>query len=83
MSWEQPVLTAELAAVGATALLEAIREVDPDIRFFGFDEIPWQDLAFPSVHWALGTHRESAGRTGFAPFVNPPGEIGDLKQAGL
>ena len=29
-SWEQPVLTAELAAVGVTALLEAIREVDTD-----------------------------------------------------
>jgi GDPmannose 4,6-dehydratase len=34
MSWEQPVLTAELAAVGATALLEAIREVDSTIRFY-------------------------------------------------
>jgi GDPmannose 4,6-dehydratase len=34
MSWEQPVLTAELAAVGATALLEAIREIDPEIRFY-------------------------------------------------
>src|SRR5580765_3616105 len=34
MSWEQPVLTAQLAAVGATALLEAIREVDPQIRFY-------------------------------------------------
>jgi GDPmannose 4,6-dehydratase len=34
MSWEQPVLTAELAAVGATALLEAIREVDSAIRFY-------------------------------------------------
>jgi GDPmannose 4,6-dehydratase len=33
-SWDQPVLTAELAAVGATALLEAIREVDPAIRFY-------------------------------------------------
>ena len=33
-SWEQPVLTAELAAVGATALLEAIRDVDPSIRFY-------------------------------------------------
>ena len=30
----QPVLTAELAAVGATALLEAIREVDSAIRFY-------------------------------------------------
>src|SRR5438876_10376049 len=34
MSWEQPVLTAQLAAVGATALLEAIREVDSAIRFY-------------------------------------------------
>lgn len=33
-SWEQPVLTAELAAVGVTALLEAIREVDANIRFY-------------------------------------------------
>src|SRR3954462_1673924 len=34
MSWEEPVLTAELAAVGATALLETIREVDPAVRFY-------------------------------------------------
>jgi GDPmannose 4,6-dehydratase len=33
-SWEQPVLTAELAAVGVTALLEAIREVDTGTRFY-------------------------------------------------
>ena len=33
-SWEHPVLTAELAAVGVTALLEAIREVDPAIRCY-------------------------------------------------
>jgi GDPmannose 4,6-dehydratase len=34
LSWRQPVLTAEFAAVGVTALLEAIRHVDPDIRFY-------------------------------------------------
>jgi GDPmannose 4,6-dehydratase len=34
MSWQQPVLTAEFAAVGATTLLEAIRLVDPSIRFY-------------------------------------------------
>ena len=33
-SWDEPVLTAEFAAVGATSLLEAIREVDPAIRFY-------------------------------------------------
>jgi GDPmannose 4,6-dehydratase len=34
MSWEEPVRTAEFAAVGVTALLEAIRAVDPGIRMY-------------------------------------------------
>jgi len=33
-SWDEPIRTAEFAAVGATAMLEAIREVDPSIRFY-------------------------------------------------
>jgi GDPmannose 4,6-dehydratase len=33
-SWKQPVLTAEFTAVGVTRLLEAVRRVDPDIRFY-------------------------------------------------
>ena len=33
-SWDEPVRTAEFAAVGATSMLEAIREVDPAIRFY-------------------------------------------------
>jgi GDPmannose 4,6-dehydratase len=33
-SWRQPVLTAEFTAVGVTRMLEAIRSVDPDIRFY-------------------------------------------------
>jgi GDPmannose 4,6-dehydratase len=33
-SWDQPILTAEFAAVGVTSLLEAIRRVDPEIRFY-------------------------------------------------
>ena len=33
-SWREPVLTAQFAAVGVTSLLEAIREVDPTIRFY-------------------------------------------------
>jgi len=34
MSWEQPVLTAEFAAVGATALLQAVRSVVPEARVY-------------------------------------------------
>jgi len=33
-SWEEPVLTAEFAAVGVTALLEAVRTVDPATRVY-------------------------------------------------
>jgi GDPmannose 4,6-dehydratase len=33
-SWSQPVLTAEFTAVGVTRVLEAIRSVDPGIRFY-------------------------------------------------
>jgi GDPmannose 4,6-dehydratase len=33
-SWKQPVLTAEFTAVGVTRILEAIRRVDPQIRFY-------------------------------------------------
>ena len=33
-SWNQPVLTAEFSGVGATRMLEAMREAAPDARFY-------------------------------------------------
>jgi GDPmannose 4,6-dehydratase len=33
-SWNQPILTAEFTALGVTRMLEAIRLVDPTIRFY-------------------------------------------------
>ncbi|MCK5005611.1 MAG: GDP-mannose 4,6-dehydratase [Candidatus Aminicenantes bacterium] len=33
-SWNQPVLTAEFTAIGVTRMLEAIRYVDPKIKFY-------------------------------------------------
>ncbi len=33
-SWTQPVLTGEMTALGVTRLLDAIRIVDPEIRFY-------------------------------------------------
>jgi GDPmannose 4,6-dehydratase len=33
-SWSQPVLTSEFTAVGVTRMLEAMREVAPDARFY-------------------------------------------------
>lgn len=33
-SWEQPVLTGEFTALGVTRLLEAVRYIDPKIKFY-------------------------------------------------
>ncbi len=33
-SWQQPLLTGEFTALGVTRMLEAIRQVDPEIRFY-------------------------------------------------
>jgi GDPmannose 4,6-dehydratase len=33
-SWSQPVLTGDVTALGVTRLLDAVRLVDPDIRFY-------------------------------------------------
>ncbi len=45
---------------------------------FTWQEIPWDEIAFPSVHWALGHAREARGTALLAPFTNPPGEHGDF-----
>ena len=34
VSWSQPVLTGEFTALGVTRILEAIRTMDPKIRFY-------------------------------------------------
>jgi ADP-ribose pyrophosphatase YjhB (NUDIX family) len=44
-----------------------------EVALVRWDEIPWKELAFPTVRWALEHHRASEGQTGFAPFSNPPG----------
>ncbi len=48
-----------------------------EVALFAWDEIPFDDLAFPSVHWSL--HHDQAVETGAAmpPFANPDGAVGD------
>ena len=50
-----------------------------EVGFFAFDEVPWDELAFPSVHWALNHFREVEHRSVFAAFTNPTGETGDMR----
>lgn len=50
-----------------------------DVRLFAWDEIPWNQLAFPSVRWALHHHREARDEPVPVPRRNPPGETGDRR----
>lgn len=49
-----------------------------EVGLYGWDEIPWDDLAFPSAGWALAQARELQGVTGFTVRTNPDGETGDM-----
>jgi ADP-ribose pyrophosphatase YjhB (NUDIX family) len=42
-----------------------------EVRQFSWDEIPWGDIAFPSVRWALLTWRNSRGYALPAAELNP------------
>ena len=48
-----------------------------EVGLFRWDEIPWDDLAFPSVRWALHHYREVRDQAVFSARTNPPGEHGD------
>ena len=42
-----------------------------EVRLFRWDDIPWTELAFPSVHWALQAWRETGDAALAAPATNP------------
>lgn len=52
-----------------------------EVALVGWDEIPWDDIAFPSVRWALGHYRETRDLTAFVPRTNPPGHHGVREHA--
>ncbi|MFZ5610196.1 MAG: NUDIX domain-containing protein [Pseudomonadota bacterium] len=43
-----------------------------EVALFAWEDIPWDTLAFPSVHWALAQARSVWHAADFAPFANPP-----------
>ena len=42
-----------------------------EVMLAAWDDIPWPDIAFPTVGWALRHYRETMGKNNFAPFSNP------------
>lgn len=43
-----------------------------EVGLYAWDDIPWPDLAFPTVRWALEHFRQTEGRPLGAPFGTPP-----------
>jgi ADP-ribose pyrophosphatase YjhB (NUDIX family) len=44
-----------------------------DVGLFDWKDIPWSELAFPTVVWALTHYAETRDQEWFAPFRNPKG----------
>ncbi|WP_417454805.1 NUDIX domain-containing protein [Kiloniella sp.] len=42
-----------------------------EVALFGRDDIPWRDLAFPTVEWALNQYYSVQEKNWFPPFSNP------------
>lgn len=42
-----------------------------EVGLFTWDDIPWNELAYPNVRWSLEYEREMKGRAGFAPRGRP------------
>ncbi|NNG05191.1 MAG: NUDIX hydrolase [Inquilinus sp.] len=68
-------------------LIYRARLLDPDVSagpesaevgLFDWAAIPWDDIAFPSVHWSLSRHRETAGRPLGPPAGNPEADTPGL-----
>lgn len=42
-----------------------------DVRLFAWEDLPWDELAFPTVHWALRAWRDAGSAPLGAPAGNP------------
>jgi ADP-ribose pyrophosphatase YjhB (NUDIX family) len=51
-----------------------------EVALFEWDEIPWGQIAFPSVRWALDHWRALGDAASFAPQTNPAGDLGDMTE---
>jgi ADP-ribose pyrophosphatase YjhB (NUDIX family) len=49
-----------------------------EVGLFAWSEIPWDDLAFPSVRWALDDWRAASAAGDFAARRNPAGQLGNF-----
>ncbi len=72
ISQVQLIYLADLVAPDVSAGPESA-----EVALFAWDDIPLDDLAFPTVRWALKHYAEVRDAESFHPRTNPPGEGGD------
>lgn len=46
-----------------------------EVALFAWDDIPWNELAFPTVYWALHQYRQIKDKDSFVPFGNAEGDL--------
>lgn len=73
ISQVQMIYKAEMASPDVSPGPESL-----EVGYFSYDDIPWDELAFPSVTWALNQAREVWDRDVFPTFTNPAGETGAM-----
>ena len=56
----------------------AVGEETLEVGLFDWADIPWDDIAFPTVTWALRHYWQSRDDDRFVPFGNPEGASVDL-----
>jgi ADP-ribose pyrophosphatase YjhB (NUDIX family) len=76
----------DIPRISQVQLIYRARLLDPEVLpgseslevgLFGWDDIPWEELAFPSVRWALQQEREVQGtRRPASPHGTPPASYG-------
>lgn len=71
----------DIPRISQVQLIYRARLLDPavapgpeslDVGLFGWDEIPWDDLAFPSVRWALQQERDVQRTGDLTARIAPP-----------
>jgi ADP-ribose pyrophosphatase YjhB (NUDIX family) len=45
-----------------------------EVKLFRYADVPWDDLAFPTVHWALRHYHATRELPAFPPFRQPAGD---------
>jgi hypothetical protein len=73
-----------VARIGQVQIMYRAKLVTPDIAcgvesedvaLVDWADIPWDQLAFPTVVWALAHFHESRGKADFATYSNPTGDL--------